>query len=175
MSKTDSVQVRVEWIVDDLLNAVKALRAKHRLKNNLNYAIAFVLALLGIGMLRLGALEQPVFSFIAIVCLLLVVLLTTGGFVAQLNARRMFKNNPERFTPCEIMLGDEGFREQNSTRDVRVPWSAITHVEESEFAFTLNLTTKQQYYLPKRVLSPDQMQAARQIFSQHGLSPTPTK
>jgi hypothetical protein len=175
MSNSNSVQVHVEWVVDDLLNEVKAIRAKNRVKNNLNYSIAFVLAILGIAMLRLGALEQPVFSFVAIVCLMFVVILTTGGFVAQANARKMFKKNPERFVPCEITLDDEGFREQNSVRDVRVPWTAMTHIEESEHAFTLNLTTKQQYFLPKRVLSPEQMATVRQMFNQRGLPITSVK
>jgi hypothetical protein len=167
MSNDNSVQVRVEWIVEDLLNAVKAIRAKQRFKNNLNYSIAFVLGLLGIGMLRLGALQEPVFGFIAIVCLVYVVLIATGGLQSQLRARRMFKKNPERFAPCEVTIDDEGFREQSSTSDVRVPWSAVTSVEESEHAFALNLKTKQQMIVPKRVFLPKELQTVRRIFSQH--------
>jgi hypothetical protein len=175
MSNSNSVHVHVEWIVDDLLNAVKDIRAKQRFKNNLNLSIAFVLGVLGIAMLRLGALESPVFGFVAFACWMYVVILATGGLSARLNARKMFKKNPERFVPCEITLDDEGFREQNSVRDVRVPWSAITHIDESQHAFTLNLTTKQQYFLPKRVLSPEQMATVRQIFSQHVQAPPTSK
>ena len=167
MSNDNRVQVRVEWVVDDLLNAVKAVRAKQRIKNNLNYSIAFVLGLLGIGMLRLGALQEPVFGFIAIVCWVYVVCLATGGLQSQLKARRMFQKNPERFAPCEVTIDDEGFREKSDISDVRVPWSAVTSVEESEHAFALNLRTKQQMIVPKRVFSPNELLAVRRIVSQH--------
>ena len=95
--------------------------------------------------------------FIAMLGLLLLLPRLNG----VMGARQFKKLNPEGRRTLTFVLDDEGVRSASFVGESRLRWQAIHHAVETREFFLFYVTKNIAYYLPKRVITPDELLGVR--------------
>jgi hypothetical protein len=165
MTEDNQRRVAVTISAGDYANANK----RHSFKYSLNpVPVAFYLVMLG---LFLVALSRPYTTtwiglpndfFVGVFGGLLVLPFVFYFVLAPMIARRTYAKHKTLQQPFEMSWSNKGFRTSNANGDWTLPWSDFYGWDESDHVFLLYQSPRLFNIVPKRVLTPEQIDDFRQ-------------
>jgi len=142
-------------------DAVNALRASSRPQWNMFFFVLLLTLLFIVGVYLIDH-DFPVAGWL---WLALSALIGIGAYeVSRLRVRRSFRNNPSAQGEIIFVLDDKGTAATFPTGESRLDWRAYTKYKETETIFLLFFSPYRCMFIPKRVMSPEQIKGLRSLL-----------
>jgi YcxB-like protein len=85
----------------------------------------------------------------------------------RIQTRRALKTTPSAQGEIAITFADAGTMATYPTGKSELEWRAYTRYKETEHGFLLFLSSYRSIFIPKRVMSPEQVRELRSLLSSH--------
>ena len=148
---------------DEFVEYVELVRPLRHLKKTVRnialgaFGLCLVLAFVSTGHFRV--------AFLALAFAFLFVAFASGYFSAQV-IKRMFRNNPMLSAEKTVNFSLDQIVSDTKFQHVETKWSSFVRVAETKLLIVMFLSKNMGSPVPKRIFSPEQMIAFRQLLKE---------
>jgi hypothetical protein len=166
----ERLAVTVDWRFSECAKACRQIQ-RHRvtarwwrpLVRTVLVALGALLALALVG----GAIKGNLPQLLPSIAVVLLFLALAGGGASWLTAWQFRRNNPNVVSGFHYDLSAAGFRTQCGSVDSTVAWPGLMRIVETGDFFLAYLARNAAHYIPKRVLTDNDMRTVRRLLREH--------